>query len=122
MAVFSLQHLRTPTPDQSSPLAAGCTAAPEAGHLEPSRSDRESDELLEAEVQPLTSCQLSRGWISSVQLASGGAGGEAGRYLLSASNDGVVRTWDLHVRDAEDHVPKMLWSGSNEHTSGMRQI
>lgn len=49
---------------------------------------------------------------------------EAGRYLLTSGNDGMVRAWDLHLSEVGDErgLPKLLMSSDNWHTNGRWEV
>jgi WD40 repeat protein len=53
------------------------------------------DKPTESEVQPLISYRAHSGWISTVKLVEALPGSTSVPLLLTASNDGTIRVWDL---------------------------
>ncbi|DAZ99517.1 TPA: hypothetical protein N0F65_005389 [Lagenidium giganteum] len=80
-------------------------------------SSTDSKERSNEAQAPLMSFKAHKGWISSVKLAQTS---DAGRnVLLTSSNDGFVKVWDLNQTSTLDHSPKELFKTNEVHVSGI---
>lgn len=68
-------------------------------------------------MAPLLSFRAHKGWISSVSLAKSDAGQR--NILITASNDALVKVWDLNRVSAATKTAKEVFQTSELHRSGI---